>query len=273
MSPNSTSASTHPTITAPACAIGSVCSGSAAASGTPSASATASTTKHPLDLAGRLAARAPPQRERAGRDPGDDRGRRRIADLGGRAEHERGRDPEHRQHDRTEPARLDAAQADPAQQHGHEHAHRGLRAADRERVQNLAEAGVRERVGAPVERERADQRRPAEAARRDHAPARRHAREALERDHGRAEEEQRHRVDPEREREDQPERDGAACGGQHGPRSHEQLAHPPSPSLGRMCGNVITSRRFAAPVRIIASRSTPMPSPPVGGSPISSARR
>ena len=42
---------------------------------------------------------------------------------------------------------------------------------------------------------------------------------------------------------------------------------------GRSCGKRITSRMEVAPVSTITRRSTPMPSPAVGGSPCSSARR
>ena len=53
------------------------------------------------------------------------------------------------------------------------------------------------------------------------------------------------------------------------PSSHsEALALP----CGRSSGNRITSRIDFAPVRIIVSRSMPMPSPAVGGSPYPSAR-
>ncbi len=41
---------------------------------------------------------------------------------------------------------------------------------------------------------------------------------------------------------------------------------------GRRCGNRITSRIEPTPASTITSRSTPMPRPPVGGSPYSSAR-
>ncbi len=51
------------------------------------------------------------------------------------------------------------------------------------------------------------------------------------------------------------------------------LGHCPSSSLaGRISGNRITSRIDALFVMIMTSRSMPMPSPPVGGSPYSRAR-
>src|ERR1035437_6296898 len=42
---------------------------------------------------------------------------------------------------------------------------------------------------------------------------------------------------------------------------------------GRNCGNKMTSRRLSAPVSIMTSRSIPMPMPPAGGMPCSSASR
>src|SRR5206468_12095988 len=52
---------------------------------------------------------------------------------------------------------------------------------------------------------------------------------------------------------------------------HED-AHQLSPASGRRCGNRITSRIEVTPASSITSRSTPIPRPPHGGSPYSSAR-
>ena len=49
-------------------------------------------------------------------------------------------------------------------------------------------------------------------------------------------------------------------------------ARSPMPPSGRMVGNRMTSRIAGAPVSSITMRSMPMPSPPVGGRPYSSAR-
>jgi hypothetical protein len=126
------------------------------------------------------------------------------------------------------------AQAQTARDHEYEHARRRACEAHDPRVQPRRGVGARERIGTPVQRERAEQRGPDQPAHEDHRRPPRYAREALERHHGGAEEQQRHRVDPERDREDQRERDGAARGGQDGPCTREQLVHAPSPSIGRM---------------------------------------
>ena len=98
------------------------------------------------------------------------------------------------------------------------------------------------------------------------------AREALERHHRRADEEQRHRVDAERERDDQRERDAAARRGQHVPEHRAGSSITPPRRSRAACAGTRSPRAGSARRHsIITSRSTPMPSPPVGGSPTSSA--
>src|SRR2546429_4932293 len=66
----------------------------------------------------------------------------------------------------------------------------------------------------------------------------------------------------------QVQRDRERGGGQQDVLERQRSHHS-----GRSIGNRITSRMFVWSARIMSSRSIPMPTPPVGGMPYSSARR
>src|SRR5262249_44355559 len=69
-----------------------------------------------------------------------------------------------------------------------------------------------------------------------------------------------------------PEQLGAAGAELTSHAGHER-AHQLSPGSGRRCGKRMPSRIVVTPASSMTRRSTPRPSPPVGGNPYSRARR